>query len=316
MREQKEQLKSDLQESKKKLEEAIIQLQNKGSSRDQDKKQLDMINHLENEYKDQISNLQESHEKYTSELLQKNKDLEAKNHLLQEKYELTFRDSSSSTKTLEKRLNDLEQKDIIQSRELSELKQQRDRMILENQKTIEKERDILKTKINEIERKFLSSESDKSSLRFEIEKQQARWNTEKDNLENIKQEMYEQIMKLEKKNENLMIQNEKLKEKTKNSRKYNKYGGVNTSSYLDSSQSRFLAGKYTSISKEIDPDSYSNNSGKENRFKTFTKYIGDGKEGDKKSVGSHEYHIEKTPDNVGGKESESTNTLSPRDNKE
>lgn len=327
IKEQKESLKNDVEEGKRKLKEAILQLQNKGSSVDQEKKQMDMFNRMEKEYKDKMNKVQESHEKYVNELLDKNKDLEQKNHALQEKYELTFRDSSSSARTLEKRLNDLEQKDAAQQEEISQLKQQRDKAILEHQQAIDREREALKSKISEIERKFMASESDKSSLKFEIEKQQARWNTEKDNFDSIKTEMQDTIARLEKRNENLMMQNERLKEKTKNPRKYNKYGGINTSSYLDSSQSsRFMAGKYIGSGREADSDTYSNNSGKENRFKTLTtKYIGDGKESDKRSkeqilnsraqsdliLGSP-YEGDKAGE-LPTKETESISTLSPQD---
>lgn len=314
LEELKAQLKKDLADSNKKLEASILQLQSKGSSKDQDMKQLDYINHMEREYKDQINTLQENNEKYTRELTDKIKDLEAKNHTLQEKYELSYRDASSYTRNLEKKVNDFEQREKTYLEELSELKAQRDRMILDNQSVLDKERDLLKQKIYDLESKFKNSESEKGKLKFEIEKQQAKWNTEKDHLESTRNEMQETISKLSKKNETLIAMNEKLKEKNKNTKRYNKYGGGGLGgSILDTSTSgRFVTGKFLGV-KELEQDVYSSNSGKDNsRFKTF-KFIGDGKEGDKKSVMSGD--LDKTPDRH-AKESESTNTLSPNDDKE
>lgn len=312
-KEQKEQLRNDLQESNRKLEAAIAQLQTKGSSVGSDKKQLDMINKMEKDYKDQINKLQDNHDKYVKELMDKNKELEAKNHSLQEKYELSYRDVNSSTKNLEKRLNEFEQRDSLQVEEIHKLKQERDRMLIDRQSAVDKEKEVYKAKLSEIEMKYKLSESEKGSLRFEIEKQQSKFNTEKDMLESNKNELQDAIARLEKRNETLVAQNEKLKEKNKNSRKFNKYGGVNSSSYLDTSQGRFMAGKFMSIAKEVEADQFSNNSGKENRFKTYTKFIGDGKDGEK-STGSGDH--EKIPGNYAGKESESTNTLSQGDDKE
>jgi chromosome segregation ATPase len=317
-KEQKEQLKNDLQESNRKLEAAIAQLQTKGSTANSDKKQIDIINKMEKDYKDQINKLQENHEKYVQDLMDKNKDLEAKNHSLQEKYELSYRDVNSSTKNLEKRMNEYEQRDSLQVEEIQKLKQERDRMLVDRQFAIDKEKEVYKAKINDVEKKFKISESDKGSLRFEIEKQQSKFNTEKDMLESNKSELHENIARLEKRNETLVAQNEKLKEKNKNSRKFSKYGGgANTSSYLDTSQGRFMTGKFLSVAKEVEADQFSNNSGKENRFKTFTKFIGDGGEGKEgEKTGSESGSgLEKTPEHY-NKESDSTNTISPRGDKE
>jgi chromosome segregation ATPase len=315
LEDQKAQLKKDLADSNKKLEASISQLQSKGGRGDQDKKQLDIINHMEKEYKDQINSIQISHEKYVTELSEKNRDLESKYHILQEKYELAYRDSSSSSRNLEKRVNDLESKEKSNIEEIRELKEQRDRMLTDNKSMIDQEKEPLKQKIHDLEARCKAAESHKGSFTFELEKERMKWSTEKDSLERIKEEMQETIAKLQRKNERVMLENEKLKEKNKNAKKYSRYGGVGNSSIMDpnSVSARFATGKYLNVNKEIEQDEHSNKSGKEGRFKTFTKFIGDGKEGDKHSEKSD--NVEKTPDRF-AKESESTNTLSPQDDKE
>jgi len=156
---------------------------------------------------------------------------------------------------------------------------------------------------------------------FEMEKEKARWNSEKDHFETNKNDLQELIARLEKKNESLVAQNEKLKERNKNNKRYTKYSGstLGNSSILESGiGTRFAAGKFLGV-KELDQDNYSNNSSnKGTKFGTFTKFIGDGeKGGDKKSIGSGDDNkvLDDTPDRY-DKKSESTNTLSPQEDKE
>jgi chromosome segregation ATPase len=312
--EQKEQLKVELTETKKRLEETIEQLQAKGGRGDLDKKQLAMIAQMEKEKRQEIVQIQENYEKQVSTLEDKIRTLEAQNIHLQEKYELTFRDSSSSTKNLEKKVDDYEQRDAKQQEEIQELKRKIDKMLLDKHDAVDKEKETFKGKLQEIERRLKAVESEKSALKFEIEKQRATFNYEKENFDQTKSDMQETISKLQKRNETLLTQNEKLKEKNKTSKRLGRYGGVNTStSYLDTSGqgSRFMTGKFLNINKEVDAENYSNNSGKENRFKTM-KFIGDGmSKSDAQSIGSAEVEISTPAEQVDGKDTASSNTMSP-----
>lgn len=147
---------------------------------------------------------------------------------------------------------------------------------------------------------------------FEVEKKQAKWSFEKESLETAKSDLLEQVAKLTKKNENFIAQIEKLKERNKNNRKFNKYGGgLGNSSILESNNSsRFGTHKFTGV-KELDQDSYGGQ-GKSSRLGTFTKFIGDGTKEDRK-VAEDEIKIgalSSTPENS-EKKSSSTVTLSP-----
>jgi chromosome segregation ATPase len=298
-----------------------MQLQNKSSNRDSDKKQIEMINQIENDYKKQIMGMTESHERILKDLSDKNKDLEGKYHSLQEKYELSVRESNSINKALEARANTLEQRDQSYQDEISRLKEDRDRMLIDSQSSVDVEIFKLKSRNDELEKKYKDADRVANSHKFEIEKEKARWGSEKDYLESSKNDLLENIAKLEKKNETLVAQNEKLKERAKNkTRMTGKYGG-NTSILESGIGSRFATGKFLGV-KEMDQDNYSNNSSNTNkgsRFGTFTKFIGDGKEtGDKKSIISNDDDgkiLNDTPERYGGK-SESTNTLSPQDDRE
>ena len=318
IKEQNDRLKAELTEKQDKLETTIMQLQNKSSNRDSDKKQMEMINQIENDYKKQIISMQESHERINKEMSDKNKDIEAKYHSLQEKYELSVRESNSVNKALEKRVNDFELRDKQNQEEILRLKTDRDRMLVDSQSSVDQEINKLKTRNDDLEKKCKDYERVTTSHKFEIEKEKARWSSEKDYLESSKNDLMETVAKLEKKNESLVAQNEKLKERAKNkSRMTTKYGG-NTSILESGIGSRFTAGKFLGV-KELDQDNYSNNSShKGSRFGTFTKFISDGKEiGDKKSTTSNDdvKILNDTPERYGGK-SESTNTLSPEENRD
>jgi hypothetical protein len=145
---------------------------------------------------------------------------------------------------------------------------------------------------------------------FEVEKKQAKWSYEKESLETAKSDYHEQVVKLEKKNESLVAQNEKLKDRNKNSRKFNKYGAGNSSILESNISSRFGTNKFLGV-KEMDQDTYSN---KSSRFGTFTKFIGDGTKENRK-IGDEDdkiLNLETTPEHS-EKKSSSTATISPSD---
>ena len=83
-------------------------------------------------------------------------------------------------------------------------------MYLENQNVLEKEREQLKQKISDLEKRCKTAESDKSSLKFEIEKEKSKLTQQINYLENTKLELQDQVNSLNKKNESLIAQNEKL----------------------------------------------------------------------------------------------------------
>jgi hypothetical protein len=67
-------------------------------------------------------------------------------------------------------------------RETEELKAERDRRLVEGQRVLEKEREILKVKIQEVETKNKDLEIKRSTMLFDQEKERAKWNVEKDHI--------------------------------------------------------------------------------------------------------------------------------------
>ncbi len=68
--------------------------------------------------------------------------------------------------------------------------------------------------------KAKESESRRSSLMFEFEKERAKWQLEKDNLNNIRSELTDQVEKLQLRKDQLLRENEKIRNENKGSRKY------------------------------------------------------------------------------------------------
>ena len=83
----------------------------------------------------------------------------------------------------------------------------------------------------EAEAKSKEADTRRSNLVFEIEKERARWGLEKDHLINSKNELQETLDRVEKKKENLLRENEKLR----NESKYRKQQLFTNSSNLSSS---------------------------------------------------------------------------------
>lgn len=57
--------------------------------------------------------------------------------------------------------------------EVDSLKQERDRKIFENQAVLDKEKELYKAKLNDVEKKLKEAEQKKSQLLFEFEKDRA-----------------------------------------------------------------------------------------------------------------------------------------------
>ena len=86
---------------------------------------------------------------------------------------------------------------------------------MEIQKTIDKLKDSHKLKINELEEKCRETDKKRSNLIFENEKERAKWSLEKDHLLQQKNDILDNINKLEKKLEILTRDNERLKSDTR-----------------------------------------------------------------------------------------------------
>lgn len=94
---------------------------------------------------------------------------------------------------------------------------------MENQRGLEKDRDTFKQKLTDVEQKCKELENKRSTMIFDLEKERAKWGLERDTILNQKQEIQENLDRLQRRQETLVRENEKLKGERTNRNKL--YGG-------------------------------------------------------------------------------------------
>lgn len=221
LEQQREQAKVDLADSQKKFELTLQQLQKyrKADKEETESTQNALISSMEKRYQSQIQELNEAHQQKIQEFEEKNRKLErdlknANDKLLVDNY-----GKMGNQSFIEKKITEMAENEKRLQTELEAVKADRDAKAFEYSKGFDKERETLKSKMSDLEQKFRESESKRSTLVLEHEKQKAKWNLEKDHLTNQKSDLQEVINKLEKKKEDLLRANEKLKSETKLTRK-------------------------------------------------------------------------------------------------
>ena len=103
--------------------------------------QMAIMNAIERKYKDQLKEMVESNQLLITELSQKTKSLEKENKLLMEKLEVEQRGKLSDHGTMEKKMTELIENERRLSEEVEVLKQERDKKLVEYQRSLEKERE-------------------------------------------------------------------------------------------------------------------------------------------------------------------------------
>ena len=133
--------------------------------------------------------------------------------------------------SLEKKLEKLLDEKERLKEELDQAKNDRDSKIQEHQRALDKERDIYKQKLKDIEGKGTRVEAKQTELMLGFEKERAKWEHEKSYLMNQKEDSCENAQRFEKKVEQLLRENEKLKNDLKNNRKTMYQAAGNTTTY-------------------------------------------------------------------------------------
>ena len=104
------------------------------------------------------------------------------NKKLLERLEVEQRGKLSDHGTMEKKMTELVENEKRLGEEVEVLKQERDKKLVEYQRSLEKERETYKSKLNDAETKTKEAEGKRNSLIFEFEKERAKWALEKDHL--------------------------------------------------------------------------------------------------------------------------------------
>ena len=210
---QRDQARTDLSESQKKFEQTIEEMKKK-MQQDREKYEnssASAVNSVESRFGAQLKELQASSSQRIAELTDKNKVLERDLRLLREQLEQEKRGRSVDYGALEERnqnLMDSEQR-LLQEVEL--VKKDRDRRVIELQELGQQEKDEWKAKLSEAEKRVKDMEQQRGQLFLEHEKERARWAMDRDHLTSQKNEAQENAGRMQKRNEALLKENEKLR---------------------------------------------------------------------------------------------------------
>jgi len=250
---QKEQSRADLQDAMHKFEQTLLNLQ-KARANDPNQKEniTDMLLAIEKKYQVQMAENAENQNKILQELEEKNKRLEKELKNLRDKLVLDTHGKLGNQSMNERKLNDYMENEKKLHDEVIQIKEERNIKIIEYQTVLDKEREMLKGKMNEMESRFKESESKRSNQMYEHEKERAKWNIEKDHLLNQKNDVQDTLLKLEKKKEILLRENEKLRNDYKNSKRNNNYLQSSIQKSLNLSQHLNDALKKSPSSSKLD----------------------------------------------------------------
>jgi len=195
LEQQRDQAKNDLVDTQKKFEITLQQLQKLRAvdKEESESSQNALITSIEKRYQSKIQELQDSYQHQIDELNEKKTKLEKELKSLNDKMLLENYGKIGNQSIMEKKVADLMENEKRLLAEIEELKGERDAKAMEYQKKLDKETESLRNKIKELETKYKDSESKKSLLMFEHEKERAKWNLEKDYLTNQRNELQDTI---------------------------------------------------------------------------------------------------------------------------
>ena len=221
LEQQKEQAKNDLLDAQKKFELTLQHLQKhrNADKEESESSQNALMSSIEKRYLGQIQELNEQHQHTTQECEEKIKKIEKELKSANDKLLIDSYGKMGSQSYIEKKIAEMTENEKRLQEELETVKIDRDAKMMEYQKILDSDCEILKRKIAESEQKFKDSEGKRGTIVFEHEKERAKWNLERDHLTNIKNDLAENIKKLEKKKEDLLRENEKLKNESRVTRR-------------------------------------------------------------------------------------------------
>ncbi|CAG9310420.1 unnamed protein product [Blepharisma stoltei] len=210
---QREKARQDLMETQKKFDITLEQLQKRGAS---DKEKLEgatnsLITSIESRYTSQIRDLQEAHQQVLIEMNDRNKQLEKDGRSLREHLEMEKRGRLIDISSFEKKIQDLLENENKLINEIEFLKKNREKYSSDLHESFSYEKDRLKTKLFDCEKRMKELELQKAQQFLDHEKEKAKWNLERDILVAKNSESLEVIGRLEKKKDLLLKDNEKLK---------------------------------------------------------------------------------------------------------
>jgi hypothetical protein len=210
---QKDQARVELQEAQKKHEQAADLLRKRAIS---EKERLEtatqaLLAQLDARHSSQLKELTDQFTTEGAELKDKNRNIEKELRGLREELELERRVRNCDSGSIEKRLVEMQEEEQRLHEEMEALKRDHERKTVEVTEGFNAEKESLRMKLNEYEKRIKESEAVKSHLFLEHEKEKARWSLEKDHLTSQKNELQDALDHAERRKETLLRDNEKMK---------------------------------------------------------------------------------------------------------
>jgi len=217
---QRDNLKKELNDTQKRFEQLLENIQKKGSLEKEklETQQQAFVAQLEQKYQNQIKEIQDTYLKSIAEITNSNKELDKEVKSLNLQLEVMKSKVVDPTQT-NKKLDELVEDKEKLKRDIEEIKKDRDSKLQEIKSNAEKERDLMKLKITESDNRLREVEGKRGAMLLEYEKDKAKWSLEKDHYNSKTSELQEIVEKLEKKIENLLRENEKLKSDKNNTKR-------------------------------------------------------------------------------------------------
>jgi chromosome segregation ATPase len=254
LEQQKEQAKNDLIDAQKKFELTLQHLQKhrNADKEESESSQNALMTSIEKRYQGQLQESTEHHQHVVQEYEEKIRKLEKELKSANDKMLIDSYGKMGSQTYIEKKIAEMTENEKRLQQDLENVKSDRDAKIMEYQRLLDQDRDVLKAKISEADQKTKESENKRGTLVFEHEKERAKWNLERDHLANQKNELQDLVSKLEKKKEALLRDNEKLKNESRVTRRSINLTGNQTQKLRPSSPGGSLQLKSTlSIDKGL-----------------------------------------------------------------
>lgn len=110
--------------------------------------------------------------------------MEKENRALNAKVQTEQREKYIEQANMQKKMGELLENEAKMQREMDEMRQEQVRRVQELVRTGEKEREVMRVKMGEVESKSKETEQKRSAMVFEWEKERARWGLEKDHIVN------------------------------------------------------------------------------------------------------------------------------------
>lgn len=149
--------------------------------------------------------------------------LEKENKTLNERLELSSKSMMSEQGGLEKKIERVQEERDRLKEDIETIKVDRDRKLDEMRRQYEREKDIIKQKNNDLQNKAKNVDGKQTDLILQHETNRAKWDQEKSFLLSAKEDAIAEQKSIQRKNDNLLKEIERLKEQNKrNTWKYNK----------------------------------------------------------------------------------------------